>query len=80
MDEGFTRVERSEMREIKEIRVNSSNYCFKLCNVFLLSSRVVLQGVVVCDAGPGCCAFTKVTRTLKQISNSDCAKGAKRLL
>lgn len=73
-------MDRSEIREIREISVNSNNYCFKLSNVFLLSSRVVLQGVVVCDAGLGCCAFTKVIRTLKQISNSDWAKGAKRLL
>lgn len=73
MDEGFTRVESEELIVIV-------NYCFKLSSVFLLSNRVVLQGAVVSNAGLGCCAFTKVTRTLKQISNSDWAKGAKRLL
>lgn len=73
-------MERSETREITEIRVNRNKYCFKLSNVFLWSSREVLQGAVVCDAGLGCCDFTKVKRTLEQISNSDWAKGAKRLL
>lgn len=32
------------MADIKEIPVNSNNCCFKLSNVFLLPTRVVLQG------------------------------------
>lgn len=72
---------RSEMRETRAIRVNSNKYCFKLCLMsFYCPTEWFLQGAAVCDAGPGCCAFTKVTRTLEQISNSDWAKGAKRLL
>lgn len=42
--QGGLTVQRSDVTEEEEIRVNSPNCYFKLSNVFLLSTRVVLQG------------------------------------